>query len=422
MKRILLICFLAPFFCMGQTVDTIMIGTEVLHKEYPLDTVNYYDPYYISEHYDVRDVNTPASATTLIRPCTINPGTPVYGVAVTCYYPILDSIWPTYGIMTKEGDNWIVLDSANFDSYRVVCAYNYGNDRYGHSNPQYCYEYYFDNPVMVNGPVYIGLLNTINHSQARFGSTLYNKHFTIPSVGYGDPNIVEGIWYAKHPLNGTWIENTSSDWQWRSSFGGFFPIVEPDSLLCGAVENFRLEERGDGYAVVAWHPSRPFEGLYSGRYQVAVGGLGPAPDTSNILTFADTTATVTGLDSGVWYSLWVRGECDHGGCPMHGDTLIWSPWRGPLQFYLGSRQPGSQGIAWADGPMLTLAPNPATESIVIESPGGMLQLLDSEGREVMARRLHGGRATVDISMLPRGVYTVRLTTAEGVASRQAIFR
>ena len=106
----------------------------------------------------------------------------------------------------------------------------------------------------------------------------------------------------------------------------------------------------------------------------------------------------------------------------HGDTLIWSSWRGPLQFYLGSRQPGSQGIAGADGPMLTLAPNPATESIVIESPGGMLQLLDSEGREVMARRLHGGRATVDISMLPRGVYTVRLTTAEGVASRQAIFR
>jgi len=77
-------------------------------------------------------------------------------------------------------------------------------------------------------------------------------------------------------LNGTWIETTSSDWQWRSSFGGFFPIVEPDRLLCGAVENFRLEERGDDYAVVAWHPSRPFEGLYSGRYQVAVGGLGPA--------------------------------------------------------------------------------------------------------------------------------------------------
>ena len=425
MKRILLICFLAPFFCMGQTVDTIMIGTEVLHKEYPLDTVNYYDPYYISEHYDFRDVITPTNAPTAIRLCTINPGTPVYGVAVTCYYPILDSIWPTYGIMTKEGDNWIVLDSANFDSYRVVCAYNYGNDRYGHSNPQYCYEYYFDNPVMVNGPVYIGLLNTINHSQARFGSTLYDRHFTIQSVGCGDPNIIEEIWYFKSTLNGTWI-GPSSDWHWRRSFGGFFPIVEPDRLLCGAVENFRLEERGDDYAVVAWHPSRPFEGLYSGRYQVAVGGLGPAPDTSNILTFADTTATVTGLDSGVWYSLWVRGECDHGGCPMHGDTLIWSPWRGPLQFYLGSRQPGSQGIAEADGTgtALTLVPNPARGRVAValgDGPvRGALSLVDAKGSEVL--RLDDAQLplSLDTSPLAPGVYHLRLSTEAGSYARKLV--
>ena len=423
MKRILLICFLAPFFCMGQQTpdttiigDTIIIGTHAFLREYPQDTVNYFDSYYYSGHDTTFHFFGYPNFQSLIKECILPSGTTVYGVAVVGHYTTKDSIWPTYGIMRKEGDNWIVIDTANFDSYRVVCAYNYGNDAYdGHSNPQYCYEYYFDNPVVAGGPVYIGLLNTINYSHARPGSQEYTEKYSrqIFARRVGDSLFT---FYFKHPLTNEWtIRRTDY-------FGGFFPIVEPDRLLCGAVENFRLEERGDDYAVVAWHPSRPFEGLYSGRYQVAVGGLGPAPDTSNILTFADTTATVTGLDSGVWYSLWVRGECDHGGCPMHGDTLIWSSWRGPLQFYLGSRQPGSQGIAVADGPMLTLAPNPATESIVIESPGGMLQLLDSEGREVMARRLHGGRATVDISMLPRGVYTVRLTTAEGVASRQAIFR
>ena len=423
MKRILLICFLAPFFCMGQQTpdttiigDTIIIGTHAFLREYPQDTVNYFDSYYYSGHDTTFHFFGYPNFQSLIKECILPSGTTVYGVAVVGHYTTKDSIWPTYGIMRKEGDNWIVIDTANFDSYRVVCAYNYGNDVYGHSNPQYCYEYYFDNPVVVGGTIYIGLLNHINYSQARPGSMEYNMAFTRVAR----PHLIGAdtmfTFYSKHPLTNEWISVQ------ENCFGGFFPIVEPDRLLCGAVENFRLEERGDDYAVVAWHPSRPFEGLYSGRYQVAVGGLGPAPDTSNILTFADTTATVTGLDSGVWYSLWVRGECDHGGCPMHGDTLIWSSWRGPLQFYLGSRQPGSQGIAGADGPMLTLAPNPATESIVIESPGGMLQLLDSEGREVMARRLHGGRATVDISMLPRGVYTVRLTTAEGVASRQAIFR
>ena len=430
MKRILLICFLAPFFCMGQQTpdttiigDTIIIGNNVFRKEYPQDTVNYFDSCYYTDNPHSFLLGSGGALwvpNPHVKECIVPSVTNVYGVAVVGQYSITDSIWPTYGIMRKEGDNWIVIDTANFDSYRVVCAYNYGNDVYGHSNPQYCYEYYFDNPVVVGGTIYIGLLNHINYSQARPGSMEYNMAFTRVAR----PHLIGAdtmfTFYSKHPLTNEWISVQ------ENCFGGFFPIVEPDRLLCGAVENFRLEERGDDYAVVAWHPSRPFEGLYSGRYQVAVGGLGPAPDTSNILTFADTTATVTGLDSGVWYSLWVRGECDHGGCPMHGDTLIWSPWRGPLQFYLGSRQPGSQGIAEADGTgtALTLVPNPARGRVAVvlgDGPvRGALTLVDAKGSEVL--RLDDAQLplSLDTSPLAPGVYLLRLSTEAGSYARKLV--
>lgn len=402
-----------------------MIETGVYRKEYPIDTVNYNDTFYLSDHY-YNDFIYPNPESTgypigSIKKCCLTPGAWIYGVAAVGVYSVFDSVWPTYGILTREGDNWIVRDSANFNSYRVISCYDFGIDHYGNHRPQYSYEYYFESPIFVSGDFYVGLLNTITHSKARAFFQEYNDDFPRYMYVESLDGPANQTWY-RLSFSGEWVTHDGPD-NW--TYGGFFPIVEPDRLLCGRVENFRLEERGEDFAQLAWHPSRPFRDLYSGTFQVALGGLGPRPDTTNILTFNDTLATLTGLDSGVWYSTWVRGECCHCGCPMHGDTLIWGPWRGPLQFYLGSRQPGAEGIGAMDlEENFSLSPNPANRWLTVSLGetlhGASLQIINSKGQVVDDRGVSGTQAVLDVSALPAGIYLLRFSTSKSSATRKLV--
>ena len=257
MKKSIFFILFVPIVCWGQSPsydtiigDTVIIGSGAYHREFPQDTVSFSDSFYFTEHYDDfiigRDGFTAGKG--VIKQISLPSGTIIYGVAVVGYYSVLDSIWPTYAILTKEGNNYILLDSANFDSYRVISAYNYGQDSHGNTDPRYSFEYYFDNPVYVSGDIYIGLLNTIVNCKAGEGSWEYSKHYTIATLAeaLNIGNIVAGIWYRLSSY-GNWIRDYSLD----RCFGGFFPIVEPDRLLCGRVENFRLEERGEDFARLA---------------------------------------------------------------------------------------------------------------------------------------------------------------------------
>ena len=112
---------------------------------------------------------------------------------------------------------------------------------------------------------------------------------------------------------------------------------------------------------------------------------------------------------------------------MHGDTLIWGPWRGPVQFYLGSHQPGTQGIEDVDtpGPQFSLSPNPASGTVTVETAEGaeMVEIVDMAGCVVHSQATpHSAPQplTLDISALPSGVYLVRLSTPQGSALRKLI--
>lgn len=430
----------------AQIVDTIFLGLNrtfpwLYEHSNPVDTVRYGYPMYMfnephnldycdSPYYEDPD---PYFAGRLSFGLLVEYGGSeqnpevLYGIATTALRPypgFFSGPLPHFVVASRNSaGEFIIIDSLSFDSYRVdkiIDYYLQANDNYEAAHFYfYLHEYFFDHPVPlpeISGPFYVG---SIMDSNVIFSYT----------DDYSDRLVLTAACVESCP-EFFWVKDFSQNEEWRKKYrgwGAFFPIIRPDSLLCGRVENFRLEERGDDYAVVAWHPSRPSSDLYSGRFQVAVGGLGPRPDTTNILTFNDSVATLTGLDSGVWYSAWVRGECCHCGCPMHGDTLIWSSWRGPLQFYLGDTQPGTQGIATVDGEevLFSLSPNPANETVTVAwhetQEVRSVELVDMAGQIMLTQSIplpDTRSIMLDTSPLPSGVYLIRLYTPKNIVARK----
>ena len=68
----------------------------------------------------------------------------------------------------------------------------------------------------------------------------------------------------------------------------------------------------------------------------------------------------------------------------------------------------------------TLSPNPARGSVRLACREVMLgvAVVDVAGRTVAEMEPRGTDAVVDVSDLPTGVYTVRVTTAQGTATRR----
>ena len=200
-----------------------------------------------------------------------------------------------------------------------------------------------------------------------------------------------------------------------------YPIIQPDRLLCGGPGGLRLVERGSDYASIAWGGNRPFDDLYSGRYQVSAGPLYTPPDSNNIITVSDSTAVVTGLDSGIYLAAWVRSECDHQ-CPNH-DTLLWSQWSGPLVFYVGTYAPGEASIQTPLASDISLSPNPATDVVRVESGERKvesIEVVDMQGRIILRQQLPAPASSllIDTSPLPSGSYLLRLYTREGIVNKR----
>ena len=452
-KRLFLVCVIVSLFgtTKAQIVDSIYLGEGggyfYLERIYPIDTAQYgYPMYLFNEPCELLLPDPLNFNPNEVSPLMSNGVSPIqyaflqeynhnetsdgilYGIATTVLRPYTGYFTNPeamkFVVAGRNTTNVIdVIASMSIDSYRVDKMFDYfvqNDDQYGSTHIyRYMTEYYFDHPIPLEdlpNPFLIGILMDSSITTNNY----YNLVCNPPVYTYSRCNGYMRWLFRNTPFH-EWDTITM-----QHIWGVFFPIVRPDSLLCGRVENFRLEEHGEGYAVLAWHPSRPFRDLYSGHFQVAVGGLGPQPDTTNLLMFNDTTAVLQGLDSGVWYSAWVRGECDHCGCPMHGETLIWGPWCGPVQFYLGSHQPGTQGIEDGDtpGPQFSLSPIPASSTVTVATEGlqGTVAIMDLQGRELLSVLLVGRETVVDVAALAAGTYVVRVSTAEGFSTKKLTIR
>ena len=115
---------------------------------------------------------------------------------------------------------------------------------------------------------------------------------------------------------------------------------------------------------------------------------------------------------------------------MHGDTLIWGPWCGPVQFYLGSHQPGTQGIEDGDtpGPQFSLSPIPASSTVTVATEGlqGTVAIMDLQGYLWGERRLSMWRRWPQVPMWcecrPRKVFRQRNLQSDRIYIFEACYR
>ena len=177
----------------------------------------------------------------------------------------------------------------------------------------------------------------------------------------------------------------------------------------------RVEEKGDGWARVSWPPDYVEE-----DYMVGVGRYGTEPADS--LTFevrGDTTLTITGLEHGYPYAVWVRRGCRY--APGGYDTVVWGEWGRYASLYL---PPDTTGILAADeSGELKVYPNPAHGVLTVDlnevnDDVAELTLSDLGGREVLRLKAERPLTKVDVSTLPSGLYLLQAASPGKVYRRR----
>ena len=262
-------------------------------------------------------------------------------------------------------------------------------------------------PVKVVGDFYIGI----------------TREYT-PMMDMG---VLQCFWHEGHEApwyfpgsdyrlryNGEWdtLEHT------ERSLPSLFPIIDPP---CVSIDSVTVEADSAGCVTVRWD-SLPMQT----HWMVSFGPEGTAAGEGETDTVSERQWRRCGLEPGDSYTVSVRSRCNL----LYRQE--WSPWSGVWTVTAGSNpnpvdpdpEDPPEGISEVEATGFTLRPNPAREEVTLEGgawmAGGVLTVTDMRGTEVVRRKVESGRLTLDVSRLPKGAYTVSVTTGEGTAARRLV--
>ena len=333
----------------------------------------------------------------------------VYGVAILTNQSYSNEELNVKIAQKREGGIWVIVDSAwwrgtppaNYFSITIHPCDSTLPDTH-HVYP--VYEVYFTQPIDVVDTFAVGTggyrpsegLISVEHFKACYTDTL-----------------LENILYYYMLDTDTIIREVDENRQ-----PIIFPILVPpdtDSYVCAGVDSVRVQGSGTGWVNVAWAPGSDDQDLF----QIAYGVRGEDPDHYASVTNQESPRVIfdNTIDTGVYYSVRVRGRCHHR-CAVH-DTLMWGPWSDLVHFYVGNHEPGT-GIATPEATTaFTLSPNPAHKRVRVELHGisgeGWLTVNNATGQELMRRKVAPREEIVelDVSSLPAGAYFVTVVTPQG---------
>ena len=198
-----------------------------------------------------------------------------------------------------------------------------------------------------------------------------------------------------------------------------FPIIRPE---CVSVDSIVAVSDSAGCVSVDWEQLP----IHS-HWTVSMTG----DDTAISETVDTCHLQKCGLAPGATYTVSIQSQCR-----SYTGDLYTSPWSDSVAVTISAPpdtsttdttgvDPGTDttnvGIADADSQFtihnsqLNVYPNPATGMVHIACTEHMLraEVLDMAGRTTTIVETHGNKAVFDTSQLPKGVYTVRVTTPSG---------
>lgn len=222
------------------------------------------------------------------------------------------------------------------------------------------------------------------------------------------------------------------DYEWhteyRPNYGGntffaIFPIFDttgmfPDTTghttgvdtICPPTQRLLLLDHDSEVATFTWNSG----GNTAWEFSLAPAGTPPDSGTTRLCGSPFVTISASDVDTGMWYSAWVRTVCD----------TRRSAWSDSVLFiFHGAEQPPIAVGEVNDG-LTLVAPNPAHDKVSLFSSYHIrsYELYSLSGELVERRSVHAIGTTIDVSALPRGTYLLRLHTAYGESSHKIVLR
>lgn len=399
------------------------------------DTLHYGDPWYMyqdgypdyyfstarSGHmYGGEDIVSDNAIRPYAVPSYAGDGMLVYGVAVTLFESTIcplnefaAGIWT----LTERHTDWVNNSNGiTYGDFQKIaatdrtglvrtCRFSYLMD--DSDGVAYCFELYFDRPVMVQDTFYPGYIQ----------KTVTDPECTTPMAVVATISETPQPWWGPSSSpdeNGKMWDMALADGL-PDYWGGFFPIVK---VRCTVPRAGELRWRhGDTLALGFADDGEEHD------YEVVWATLTETADTNATPArsgMGDSTVVLTGLEPGTVYWYRVRRSCRIVTDSM--DLTVWTPWSE------GRYVPGTltTGLgAQAAGPRFEVSPNPAQGSAQVEVEGTeaySLELIDVHGRTVRRWAAASGSRQLALDGVPPGLYLLRLTAASGTAMRRLVVR
>ena len=285
-------------------------------------------------------------------------------------------------VMSSSYYTWPLTDT-NWHQFKIP-GYDQPNQIYTN-----LYYLFFEKSVVVSGDYYMRIAMdpadtailppALIMARAVYLTESHNAPYNFPLNRYRIN--IEGVWDTLRTSR---------------SYPMLFLIIDPP---CHAVDSMEVEVGADGCLRVSWEkPKLQSQWMVS---LVADGG-------GEILQPTDTNYwEYCNLTPGRRYTVRLRSRCDN----LYSHS--WSDWGEPVSF--GE----NHGIEAVTEPEVSVVPNPAADRVAVRCCGRMtaVEVVDALGRTVLTIDGGGNEATLDVSALPTGLYTVLVTTPQGRTAR-----
>ena len=343
-----------------------------------------------------------------------------------------------YRLYIPDGNSMNMMREAAYDTSKVhrriaVDYWRYYDNNY---NTYYdeelreVYEAYFDKPIIVKDSFYISCTQYGNQDTTIVDSVIMHDGspdgILIPQYHYYRKYLVNCLWrtrlyadstfqslpgYYKTRKLGSNPNMPDGEWQYIPdiSFINIFPIIDTNysfSENCVAPTELKARQLGANSVMIEWSDNAESFELH----------LKNEETLDTIISCNIGSRLISSLDTGL-YTARIRSVC------ADENRTDWSE---AIEFRIegGYGQSDMLNSNTVLDQFTYLMPNPASSRVTVASSFRInkVAIYDASGNMVLFSEPKEMSASFDISMLPKGVYVVSISTNKGVAHKRLIVK